>query len=174
MTSLVDSFSQRYCKQSVPDLRTGYQVRVHQKIKEGNKERIQVFEGLVIRLNAASGVKRTFTVRKISEGVGVEKVFPLHSPAIVKIQVQRAHKVRRAKLHFLRDLSGKALRLKEIPLELRELVVAGGKAAKKLGKELEKEIERLEKEEPQKAEAIIAVEEVEEQKEAESQKEEQQ
>ncbi len=128
MTSqqLLQQFSERSCKQSVPSLRTGYQVRVHQKIKEGAKTRVQVFEGMVIEVNPGHGVNDTFTVRKVSEGVGVEKVFPIHSPNIVKIEVQRAHKVRRAKLHFLRDLSGKALRLKEIVFTVREKKFAGG------------------------------------------------
>ncbi len=120
MTDLVATYSKKFCKPSVPELKPGYQVRVHQKIKEGNKERVQVFEGMIIRKNAGQGVSETFTVRKISEGIGVEKIFPIHSPTIVKIDVVRAHKVRRAKLHYLRDLSGKALRLKEVELKLEE------------------------------------------------------
>jgi len=95
-------------------------VKVHQKIKEGNKTRVQVFQGTVIAVNSGHNVDATFTVRKISEGIGVEKVFPIHSPNIVKIEVQRAQKVRRAKLTFLRERSGKALRLKEVPLNLKE------------------------------------------------------
>lgn len=104
----------------MPDLRTGMIVKVHQKIIEGTKTRIQVFQGTVIAVNPGHNVDSTFTVRKISEGIGVEKVFPFHSPNIVKIEVQRAQKVRRAKLTFLRDRSGKALRLKEVPLNLKE------------------------------------------------------
>lgn len=122
MKSLVQKFSEKYCKSKVPQLLPGYQVKVHQKIKEGNKERIQVFEGMVIGVNAGHATEESFTVRKISGGIGVEKVFPLHLPSIVKIDVLRAHKVRRARLNFLRMLSGKALRLKEVPLKFREKV----------------------------------------------------
>ncbi|MCF7812673.1 50S ribosomal protein L19 [Candidatus Gracilibacteria bacterium] len=120
MDQLLQKVSQKSCKASVPEIRPGYQVRVHQKIKEGNKERIQVFQGMVIRTGAGEGVGETFTVRKVSEGIGVEKVFPIHAPSIVKIEVQRAHKVRRSKLNFLKKLSGKALRLKEIDFTLEE------------------------------------------------------
>jgi large subunit ribosomal protein L19 len=118
MNQLLHQFSKKFCKASVPDIRPGYLVKVHQKIKEGTKERIQAFEGTVIAVNAGHGVESTFTVRKISEGIGVEKVFPIHSPNVVKVDVLRAHKVRRAKLRFLRELSGKALRLKEVDLKL--------------------------------------------------------
>jgi len=117
---LLQKFTQKNCKDSVPNLKIGYQVKVHQKIKEGNKERIQIFEGIIIQKGSGHGINETFTVRKISQGIGVEKVFPIHSPNIVKIEVVRAHKVRRSKLNFLRSLSGKALRLKEIPLKLEE------------------------------------------------------
>ena len=118
MSQVLQDFGNQFCKEKVPVLKAGYLVRVHQKIKEGSKERVQAFEGTVIKIGAGHGVNQTFTVRKISEGVGVEKAFPIHSPNIVKIDVLRAHKVRRANLRFLRDLSGKALRLKEIPLDL--------------------------------------------------------
>lgn len=124
MTNLVQKFSEKFCKAKVPQLFPGYQVRVHQKIKEGNKERVQVFEGVVIAVNAGHGTEASFTVRKISEGIGVEKVFPIHLSSIVKIDVLRAHKVRRARLNFLRSLSGKALRLKEVPLDLKEKTFA--------------------------------------------------
>ncbi len=119
MNQLIQKISQKYCKTKVPVLKPGYEVRVHQKIKEGNKERVQVFQGMVIKTNSGHGVSHTFTVRKISEGIGVEKTFPIHSPNIVKVDVLRAHKVRRSKLYFLRNLSGKALRLKEVPLKLQ-------------------------------------------------------
>jgi len=126
MSQLLQQFTEKFCKKSVPDLRPGYQVRVHQKIQEGAKTRVQVFQGMIIAVNSGHGINDTFTVRKISEGIGVEKVFPVHSPLIVKIEVQRAHKVRRAKLNFLRSLSGKALRLKEVPFDLKEKQFAGG------------------------------------------------
>ena len=95
-----------------PDLRTGQTVRVHVKVREGDKERIQVFEGIVIGLHRG-GLRASFTVRKVSFGQGVERIFPLHSPSIDRIEIIRAAKVRRAKLYFLRDLKGKAARMKE-------------------------------------------------------------
>ncbi len=95
-----------------PDFRAGDTVRVHVRIKEGDKERIQVFEGVVIvRRRAGSG--STFTVRKISYGVGVERIFPLHSPLIAKIEVKARGKVRRSRLFYLRELTGKAARIRE-------------------------------------------------------------
>jgi len=97
----------------MPELRPGYTVRVHTKVKEGDRERIQVFEGVVIALKH-DGIRTSFTVRKISYGVGVEKVFPLYSPVIDKIEVVSKGKVRRAKLYYLRNLRGKAARIKEI------------------------------------------------------------
>jgi large subunit ribosomal protein L19 len=118
--SLVRNFGNKDCKASVPDLQPGMIVKVHQKIKEGNKERIQVFQGTIIKIGAGNGVSQNFTVRKISAGIGVERCFPTHSPNVVKIEVLRQQKVRRSKLEFLRELSGKALRLKEVPLKLRE------------------------------------------------------
>ena len=96
-----------------PAMRSGDTVRVHVKVREGEKERIQVFEGLVIGMHRG-GVRATFTVRKVSFGQGVERIFPLHSPIIQKIDVVRSAKVRRAKLFYLRDLKGKAARMKEV------------------------------------------------------------
>jgi len=93
-------------------LRPGYNVRVHQKIKEGEKERIQIFEGLVIAMNSGLGASKTFTVRKVVEGIGVEKVFPLYSPNVAKIEVIKTFGVRRAKLFYLRDEKGVSSRLK--------------------------------------------------------------
>jgi large subunit ribosomal protein L19 len=95
-----------------PAMRSGDTVRVHVKVREGEKERIQMFEGTVIGQHRG-GVSSTFTVRKVSFGQGVERIFPLHSPTIDKIEVVRGAKVRRAKLYFLRDLTGKAARMKE-------------------------------------------------------------
>jgi large subunit ribosomal protein L19 len=95
-----------------PDMRSGDTVRVHVKVREGDKERIQVFEGMVIGMHRG-GTRATFTVRKVSFGQGVERIFPLHSPVVDKIEVVRGAKVRRAKLYFLRDLRGKAARMKE-------------------------------------------------------------
>ena len=95
-----------------PDMKSGDTVRVHVKVREGDKERIQIFEGIVIGMHRG-GARASFTVRKVSFGQGVERIFPLHSPIIDKIDVVRTAQVRRAKLYFLRDLKGKAARMKE-------------------------------------------------------------
>ena len=95
-----------------PEMRSGDTVRVHVKVREGDKERIQVFEGMVIGMHRG-GARASFTVRKVSFGQGVERIFPLHSPVVDRIEVIRSAKVRRAKLYFLRDLRGKAARMKE-------------------------------------------------------------
>src|SRR3989338_4761600 len=99
-------------KDRVTDARPGDTVRVHQKIKEGDKERIQVFEGVVLARKHGKGVEATITVRKISQGIGVERIFPLHSPMIEKFEIMRRSKVRRAKLYYLREAKGKNARLK--------------------------------------------------------------
>ena len=95
-----------------PAMRSGDTVRVHVKVREGDKERIQIFEGVVIGVHRG-GTRGTFTVRKVSFGQGVERIFPLHSPTISKIEVTRSAKLRRAKLYYLRDLKGKAARMRE-------------------------------------------------------------
>lgn len=118
MSDLIRKFEQKYTKSEIPVIKPGYEVAVHQKIKEGNKERVQIFKGMVIAVNPGEGLNDTFTVRKVAAGVGVEKVFPIHSPNVVKVDVLRAYKIRRAKLYYLRKLSGKALRLPEIALKL--------------------------------------------------------
>lgn len=110
--NLVQEITKEQMKNDLPDLKPGSTVRVDVKIKEGDKSRIQAFEGIVIRIQGA-GVGRTFTVRKISNGVGVERTFPIHSPIIDKITVLRVGKVRRARLYYLRDRSGKSARIKE-------------------------------------------------------------
>ena len=99
-------------KSGLPAFAPGDSIKVHVKVREGEKERIQLFAGVVIS-RRGGGSRETFTVRKISGGVGVERVFPLHSPIIDKIEILRSAKVRRAKLYFLRDLTGKAARMKE-------------------------------------------------------------
>ena len=102
-----------YMREKVPPLRAGDVVRVHERIREGEKERVQVFEGLIIARKHGSGINATFTVRKIaSRNVGVERVFPLHSPAIEKIEILRHEKVRRGKLYYIRNLIGKKTRRK--------------------------------------------------------------
>ena len=95
-----------------PAMKSGDTVRVHVKVREGDKERIQIFEGIVIGLHRG-GARASFTVRKVSFGQGVERIFPLHSPSIAKVDVLRSARVRRAKLYYLRDLKGKAARMKE-------------------------------------------------------------
>ncbi len=100
-------------KNAIPEIKVGNTVRVHVRIKEGNKERIQVFEGIVIK-KQGGGVNKTFTVRKISYGVGVEKTFLIHSPLVEKVEVVRVGKARRAKLYYLRERTGKASKTKEM------------------------------------------------------------
>ena len=95
-----------------PAMKSGDTVRVHLKVREGDKERIQIFEGIIIGLHRG-GARASFTVRKVSFGQGVERIFPMHSPTIAKVDVVRSARVRRAKLYFLRDLKGKAARMKE-------------------------------------------------------------
>lgn len=109
---LLDAVTKQYLKDDVPAFRPGDNVKVHVRIKEGDRERIQVFEGLVIA-RRGGGVSETYTVRKMSYGVGVERIFPVHSPMVAKIEVTRRGKVRRAKLNYIRSLSAKAARIKE-------------------------------------------------------------
>ena len=111
-TAILDKISKEQIKQESPDFQVGDTVRVHVKIKEGDKERVQVFTGTVLAFDG-EGATETFTVRRISYGEGVERVFPLHSPNINKIEVERHGKVRRAKLYYLRELSGKKFKVKE-------------------------------------------------------------
>ena len=109
---IIDKIKAENLKSDVPSFRIGDSVRVHVRIREGEKERIQIFAGVVIARDG-SGSTETFTVRRVSFGVGVEKVFPVHSPHIPKIEVERSARVRRAKLYFLRQLSGRKARLRE-------------------------------------------------------------
>ena len=108
--NLVDA---SYMKDDIPEFKAGDTVRVHVRVREAQKERIQVYEGVVIG-RKGGGASESFTVRKISFGVGVERVFPLHSPIIAKIEVKRYGRVRRAKLYYLRNLKGKAARIREL------------------------------------------------------------
>ncbi|NLC54210.1 MAG: 50S ribosomal protein L19 [Firmicutes bacterium] len=110
--NLIDLVEQEQLKKDLPVFGPGDTVRVHLKVVEGERERIQVFEGVVIA-RANGGLRETFTVRKISGGIGVERIFPVHSPMIAKIEVVRRGRVRRAKLYYLRKRSGKAARIRE-------------------------------------------------------------
>ena len=109
---IIKSIEHEQLKNKIPDLKVGDTVRVHQRIKEGNRERIQVFEGIIIK-KQGGGVNATFTVRRIAYGVGVEKTFLIHSPLVEKVEVVRVGKARRAKLYYLRDRVGKAAKTKE-------------------------------------------------------------
>ena len=113
MNDIIKNIESAQLKAEVPQFRVGDTVRVHAMIKEGNRERIQIFEGTVLKRQGGS-TRETFTVRKSSNGVGVEKTWPLHSPHVVKVEVIRQGKVRRAKLNYLRDRVGKAAKVKEI------------------------------------------------------------
>jgi large subunit ribosomal protein L19 len=112
MNEIIKQIEEEQLKAEVPEFRVGDTVRVHAKIKEGEKERIQVFEGVVLKKQGGSN-RATFTVRKNSNGVGVEKTWPLHSPSVEKVVVVRAGKVRRAKLNYLRGRIGKRAKVKE-------------------------------------------------------------
>ena len=112
MNDIIKNIESAQLKAEVPKFRVGDTVRVHALIKEGNRERVQVFEGTVLKKQGGS-TRETFTVRKSSNGVGVEKTWPLHSPHVVKVEVIRQGKVRRAKLNYLRDRVGKAAKVKE-------------------------------------------------------------
>ncbi len=111
--NIIQTIEQEQLRTDLPEFGPGDNVRVHVKVVEGNNERIQVFEGVVIK-RRGGGLRETFTVRKVSQGVGVERTFPLHSPRIDKIEVVRRGRVRRARLYYLRERSGKAARIKEL------------------------------------------------------------
>ncbi|BDG60598.1 50S ribosomal protein L19 [Caldinitratiruptor microaerophilus] len=112
MANVIDLLEQEQMRKDIPDFRPGDTLRVHVKVVEGNRERVQAFEGVCIK-RQRGGVRETFTVRRVSYGVGVERTFPVHSPQIEKIEVVRRGDVRRAKLYYLRRLTGKAARIKE-------------------------------------------------------------
>ena len=112
MNEIIKKIEAEQLKESVPEFRVGDTVKVHGRIKEGNRERVQIFEGVVIKRQGGSS-RETFTVRKSSGGIGVEKTWPLHSPNVEKVEIVRRGKVRRAKLNYLRDRVGKAAKVKE-------------------------------------------------------------
>ena len=113
----IEKFNQEQLKKGLDDIRAGDTIKVHQKIKEKDKQRIQVFEGLVLARKHGKGISSTITVRKLVSGIGVERVFPLHSPNIEKIEIVKRGKVRRAKLYYLRKAKGKKARLKKVDFE---------------------------------------------------------
>jgi large subunit ribosomal protein L19 len=113
----IEKFNQEQLKKGLDDIRPGDTIKVHQKIKEKDKQRIQVFEGLVLARKHGKGISATITVRKLVSGIGVERVFPLHSPNIEKIEIIKRGKVRRAKLYYLRKAKGKKARLKKVDFE---------------------------------------------------------
>ena len=114
--NLVDQIEHKEMKETTPEVRIGDTVRVHIRIVEGAKERVQVVEGIVIKMRGSQN-RKTITVRKVSFGVGVERIFPLHSPRVEKVEIVKHSKVRRAKLYYLRELRGKAARLKEVRVQ---------------------------------------------------------
>lgn len=111
-TDILKKATSKYMKKNIPDLRSGDVIRVYQKVKEGNKERIQIFEGVVISSRGGKNLDGTFTVRRVSGGIGVEKIFPIHLPSIVKIEKIKALKLRAARLYYLRNLTPKQIKRK--------------------------------------------------------------
>jgi large subunit ribosomal protein L19 len=111
MPTKLEIFNNKQIK-AMPEIKSGYTVRVHQRIKEGDKERIQPYEGIVIAKKHGKGINAMITVRRVSGGIGVERIFPIHSPKIEKIEILKKAKVRRSKLYYLRNLTGKKARLK--------------------------------------------------------------
>ena len=158
----MEKILEKYTKKNIPEIKAGDTIKVHIKVKEGAKERIQIFEGLVIAAKHGKTLDGTFTVRKESFGIGVERTFPLHSPRIVKVERVKQSKVRRSKLYYMRELSGKNARLKDVNRDTKvweesaaeeELKrIADEKAAEAAKAEAEKKAK--EDEETRKAEAL--------------------
>lgn len=151
---IIKAIEHEQLKAKIPDLKVGNTVKVHVRIKEGNKERIQIFEGIIIKVQGA-GVNKTFTVRKISYGVGVEKTFLIHSPLVEKVELVRVGKARRAKLFYLRDRVGKSAKTKELigaRIEDKEIIIKGEEAPVEEAVKTEETASEVVKEEPAKAE----------------------
>ena len=139
---IIKSIEHEQLKNKIPELKVGNTVKVHVRIKEGNKERIQVFEGIIIKVQGG-GVNQTFTVRKISYGVGVEKTFLVHSPLVEKVELVRVGKARRARLFYLRDRVGKAAKTREMVgarIENKEIVVKEDLAEEPVAEEVAEEV----------------------------------
>ena len=162
---IIKSIEHEQLKNKIPELKVGNTVRVHVRIKEGNKERIQVFEGIIIKVQGG-GVNKTFTVRKISYGVGVEKTFLIHSPLVEKVELVRVGKARRAKLFYLRDRVGKAAKTREkigARIEDKQITVKEDLVEEPVAEEVAEEVPAVEetvetvetvKEEPKVEEAV--------------------
>ncbi len=143
---IIKSIEHEQLKNKIPELKVGNTVKVHVRIKEGNKERIQVFEGIIIKVQGG-GVNQTFTVRKISYGVGVEKTFLVHSPLVEKVELVRVGKARRARLFYLRDRVGKAAKTKEkvgARIEDREIIIKEDLAEEPVAEEVVEEVATVE------------------------------
>jgi large subunit ribosomal protein L19 len=126
-----DLIEQPFLRNDIPDFRPGDSVKVHVRVVEGNRERVQVFQGVVIR-RSGGGIRETFTVRKISFGVGVERTFPVHSPSIARLELLQRGRVRRAKLYYLRDLRGKKARIRERRIDDAKLAAMEEEAAARM------------------------------------------
>lgn len=133
--NLLEKYKTKHAKKNIPSIRSGDVIRVHERIKEGKKERIQVFEGIVISIHGGKILDATFCVRKISFGIGVEKIFPLHSPKIIKIETIKKIRSRKSKLYYLRNLTDKQIQKRS---ELKKYVVWEDTTAKKEEEELKK------------------------------------
>ena len=158
---IIKSIEHEQLKNKIPELKIGDTVRVHQKIKEGNRERIQVFEGIIIK-KQGGGVNATFTVRKIAYGVGVEKTFLVHSPMVEKVELVRVGKTRRAKLYYLRDRIGKAAKTKEntgARIENKEITIKADVAEEASVEEAPEEAPAVETEAPVVEEIVDTVKE---------------
>jgi large subunit ribosomal protein L19 len=153
-TTLIE---QSFLRTDVPEFRPGDTVKVHVRVVEGNRERVQVFQGVVIRRQGGS-IRETFTVRKISFGVGVERTFPVHSPSIAKLEVVSRGAVRRAKLYYLRDLRGKKARIKERRIDDAKLAAMEEAAAARAAEAADDEVEEVEEVDDTTSEAADVVE----------------
>lgn len=147
MTQLLENFKKTNLRSDIPDFRPGYTIRVHQEIKEKGKERIQIFEGIVLACRKGKSAEATFTIRKISEGIGVERIFPLYSPHIAKIEIVKTAKPRRAKLYYLRHRDREKMRREERVEEKIVKKIDKKPADPKIEKTTKKKIEKITKSE---------------------------
>ena len=145
MTTKIKKITEPYLRKDLPDIKAGDMVKIYQKVKFGNQERIQMFEGIVLAKKHGKGVPATITVRKEISGVGVEKIFPLHSPTIEKIEIVKRGKVRRAKIYYIRTAKGRKARLKKV--EIKGRTETDDKKEEKPEEENKKEEVKEEKEE---------------------------